>query len=1182
MQLHIRHIENQDGKPTFEVVCIPNGKHSEAVCLTPPNEVTVKPHNILLQNGLQWYLEKYLELPVDAFQTRAESIQETLRSWGKEAFKALFDSGSARDWYQQGRREGLASMDIKIVSDDPAVLAWPWEALESETDGCLALQCHMERQLCKIADARSPTDTLPKDRLNILYIIARPYGEDDVGFQTLAKPLIDFAFARNESWPVRIDLLRPPTFDQLRAVLREKQGFYHIVHFDGHGGYGYHGVQDGINAMNDRFAGSEGSLVFENESGNEGDSVPAEKLGELLSEHNIPVMVLNACQSAMVNDRAETPFASVAPSLIKAGVYSVAAMSYSLWVSGAKVFLPGFYRQLFKDGNVAEALRLGRQEMYRNNMRDSPVGKVEFNDWIVPVLYQQMPYGCSVLPGLTSDENRASNLPEEVLELRRDDFIGRDRDILRLERAVQRQPQAGILIHAMSGEGKTTLAKGFLRWLEDTNGLGGGALWFSFENIHSADYVIDTLAEELLGLWALALPQEEKFSAVVKKLNAHRFFLVWDNFESASGIPGTEVSALIPEEGRQLLKRFLKALRGGETKVLITSRSSEGWLAVQECFRLPLGGLEGEELWKYCEAVVADLGLTLDRKDKDYHNLLRKLGGNPLSLRAVLLRLKERTAVELLAELQESFNGLEGDEATKRIQAALTVFEHGLDRAFVPVLRLLGLHDHSADSEQIRLMLNETKSEAKSQAGGCFAALESAGLCRCIKSTLYKLHPALHSCLVGLHPAEETEKRVFTEYMCSLASAYARKGLHEQHVVFSLFEANFHRALGVARELGVRDAVLFLIQSLAHYAQNIRNFKEAERLFTELVQAAQNYGNMEMEAVTYHQLGKVAQERHDLTAAEDWYRKAMEIDQRLGDDYGMAQTYHQMGVLAQERRDFTAAEDWCRKSLEIKQRLGDDYGTAQTYHLLGIVAKEQRDFTTAKSWYRKSLEIGQRLGDEYGMAGTYHELGTVALEQCDFTGAKGWYRNVLEIERRLGDEHGIAGTYHNLGIIAYKQRDFPAAEDWYRKSLEINQRLGDEYRTALTYHELGTIALEQYDFTAAESWYRKALEIEQRFGDEYGVSITYHQMGTIAQERRDFNAAEDWYKKSLEISQRFGDEYGTSASYHQLGRVAEEQRDFTAARDWYRKAFAILERLDDKYNVAFVKESLDRLQTRSP
>ena len=35
----------------------------------------------------------------------------------------------------------------------------------------------------------------------------------------------------------RIKMLRPPTFEQLRREL-QAHGYYHIVHFDGHGGFG--------------------------------------------------------------------------------------------------------------------------------------------------------------------------------------------------------------------------------------------------------------------------------------------------------------------------------------------------------------------------------------------------------------------------------------------------------------------------------------------------------------------------------------------------------------------------------------------------------------------------------------------------------------------------------------------------------------------------------------------------------------------------------------------------------------------------------------------------------------------------------------------------------------------------------------------------------------------------------
>jgi len=134
MQLQIRHIE-QAKEPLFEVVRMSDGKHSESVSLIPSGEIIVGTHNATLQRDLQWYLEEYLKLPIETYQTRAGDIQNTLAQWGRETFNKLFEGGHARDWYQEGRRAGLAHLHIKIASDNPVILAWPWEVLESQEDG---------------------------------------------------------------------------------------------------------------------------------------------------------------------------------------------------------------------------------------------------------------------------------------------------------------------------------------------------------------------------------------------------------------------------------------------------------------------------------------------------------------------------------------------------------------------------------------------------------------------------------------------------------------------------------------------------------------------------------------------------------------------------------------------------------------------------------------------------------------------------------------------------------------------------------------------------------------------------------------------------------------------------------------------------------------------------------------
>jgi hypothetical protein len=209
---------------------------------------------------------------------------------------------------------------------------------------------------------------------------------------------------------------------------------------------------------------------LKNETG-EVNAIAAGKLTQLLSDYRIPIMVLNACQSARIDERAADTFASVAAALLKAGIRAVVAMGYNLYVSGAQQFVPAFYRRLLDNGEVAEATRAGRRAMLEREARVCARGEYPLQDWLVPVLYQQdaLPLPVAALQtGLTPP----NTLPEEAQELGDYGFIGRERAIHALERAVLNQPAAGLLIHGMAGVGKTTLAKGYLHWLQQTNGLG--------------------------------------------------------------------------------------------------------------------------------------------------------------------------------------------------------------------------------------------------------------------------------------------------------------------------------------------------------------------------------------------------------------------------------------------------------------------------------------------------------------------------------------------------------------------------------------------------------------------------------------------------------------------------------------------------------------------------------------
>lgn len=610
--------------------------------------------------------------------------------------------------------------------------------------------------------------------------------------------------------------------------------------------------------------------------------------------------------------------------------------------------------------------------------------------------------------------------------------------------------------------------------------------------------MVNELARELLGLSATAQPMERKLQALIQKLRREAHLLVWDNLESATGIPGTEVQPQLPQEDLELLAGLLKDLRDGKTKALLTSRKKEtNWLPLSICFRVPLGGLEGEELWEYCNAVVRYLGLTLDRDNMTYRRILEKLCSNPLAIRAILLRLQDCTPEDLLRGLDRAFEGQEGDESTRRLQAAYAVFGESLKSRFLPVLQVTGLHEYYADADLVREMLAAAEEPVPPEAAkSCFEFLENAGFCTHVGGNVYRLHPALRGYLQQQLPAPKEMQEKFVSVMEKVSNTaiilpnYVYKNIYNINII------NFYHARQLAESLGMNMGLMTLTRSLAHYAQESRQFSEANRLYQYLL-GRREIQDDEERTMVYHQLGVIAQEQWNFESAKTWYKKSLDVYKENYNKLFSAYTYHQLGTITQWQRNFTLAEEYYMKSLKIKIKYKDEEGIANTCDQLGILAWEQQDFKLAKKWCEESLEIWKKHGDKRRTAGTYHQLGVIAQEQQDFASAEARYKNSLEIKEENDDEYGAAITYHQLGRIAEEQRDFQAAEEWYQKSLAIKEKQGDEYGAALTYGQLGVLAAKQRDVQSAAAHFLKAIEGLASTGDEYHLAIAVHNYARL-------------------------------------------------------------------------------------
>ncbi|MEH2083994.1 MAG: tetratricopeptide repeat protein [Nostoc sp.] len=1178
---------------------------------------------------LRWYLEDYLKFPYGIFPDNAAKIEQKLQQWGQHLFELVFRStDKGREFFQEATRDGLDKCELGIISNNANVLNLPWELLYSPDYQFLAPSLAGMYRSLSTQGVKAPLPPMPDDQLNILLVIARPYDEQDVNFKTIARPLL--AALQPIRQRVNLKVLRPPSLKAFEAELQANKGFYHIVHFDGHGNFD---------------SETQGVLIFEDEQGND-QAVSAREIAQYLTDCRVPIFVLNACKSGQVGEEA---FSSVAGQLVKLGAKGVVAMAYSVYAKGAEHFIGRLYGELVRGECIATAVAAGRKSMSIDKMRPSPKGNLPLQDWLVPVLYQQEPYTPFVpqktAPSFADLMAQVDNTPESSKAVGLPDesaygFIGRDYEILRLERAFRQNHL--VLVQGMGGVGKTELAAGFARWLDDTQGREH-IFFISFEQGAGLSQVINQIGRALGGERFSQMMPEQQDAVVRQYLQTNPCLLIWDNFEPVNSFP-TGNEPLLSGEERNKLKRFLKELRGGKSWVLITSRREEPWLDCGYSL-INLWGLSQADAQELAAKILQTMGVERKNLPAEYLELLKLLGGHPLSLRVVLPHLQTQTPVQLIEALRRGLDTFKGQEEEGR-EKSLTV---SLDYSFAKLsertrqhLPFLALFCDRVDTYwlyQFSQSLNNKFGQAYQVVFGenlqkpdwmrILNEAAAAGILEYLGNIIYKIHPALpwylrqqlntmasqevikklekellifyvylaynHSeqlisnaelatfvlrveepnLLQNLRLAEYQQEWAYAHWILKvLGEVYQRLGRKTEFKSLrqrALNQIGIHLADAKAKGKEALDFWIYLRVMDANEAIDSANLEGAKKIYQEILDeliTVKHPSVNDIIAVAYHQLGIVAQEQRQFDVAVDYYLKALKIKEDAGDFYSAAKEYHHLGIVAEKQRQFDVAVDYYLKALKIYEDAGDLYSAAKEYHHLGRVAQEHRQFDVAVDYYLKALKICEDAGDSYSAAVEYHHLGMIAQEHRQFDVAVDYYLKALKIREDAGDFYSAASDYHNLGVVAQEQRQFDVAVDYYLKALKIREDAGDFYSAAGDYHHLGMVAQEQRQFDVAVDYCLKALKICEDAGDLYNAAKEYHQLGMVAQEQRQFDVAVDYYNKALKIKEDAGDLYSAAKVYALLGLVAEEQQQFDVAINYYQKTWEIFEQFCDWYLVS--------------
>lgn len=419
---------------------------------------------VMLPQRLQhWYLQTYPCWPTELLRRFADDVATQLVDWGHSLYQMFIEATDAparmATWHKD---PSLSEYRLVIRTEPPAAAAapifnLPWELLHDSTDFLIKGKRPIQfiRQLAGGGNAFAPVPP----PLRVLAINPRPetelIGHLDYRHGTL--PLLEGLASLGGL--VALHKVRP-TFTALEKQLHEAQTAgrpFLALHLDSHL---YHDPHD--STLSCAFEAHQ-DLSFS--SCREGHFIQATILASLLAAHCIRLVVLYKSPGKAV-DRATVELAGV---LLAAGITAVVTVDADASKEAQQQFWAAFYEELLRGSRISQAMLAGQHQLASDSYRAPGLsGGINLRDWFCFQLYlgEQDPAFCWRPP--LELRRRLLELPKtsalgRLPSLPPTGFVGRARDLLRLERLLEEQPK--LFIRGVGGCGKTTTAIALAQWL---------------------------------------------------------------------------------------------------------------------------------------------------------------------------------------------------------------------------------------------------------------------------------------------------------------------------------------------------------------------------------------------------------------------------------------------------------------------------------------------------------------------------------------------------------------------------------------------------------------------------------------------------------------------------------------------------------------------------------------------
>lgn len=1074
-----------------------------------------------------WYLQTYPCWPTDVLRDLADHVAIQLAQWGRSLYQIVLDAPESQAlttvWRQLlSSQEGY--LVIKADGADSAtadLLELPWELLHDANDFLIRAKKPVQviRRLPGGSGAFLPVPPPLRILATSPHPDTEPTGHSDYRRGTL--PLM--AALASLGGLVEPRILTSPTLAALEKQLNDAWVTgrpFSILHLDAY--------------LREDLATQEVQCAFERGYDppaplcREAHFVPVKELISLLSSYRIRLVVLYGGNTKAA-DSATFRLTSL---LLASGIAAVITVHPAVPTETQERFWKGFYEELLRGTRISQALFAGQNYLAGDTYRAAGMsGGIHLQDWFCFKLYvgEQDPRLCLRPPLDLRRRLLELTWPEPSTHLPTPPptgFVGRTRDLLRLERLLKEQ--STLFLRGAGGSGKTATASALAHWLV-RSGRFHQIAYLNRDDAREPSYLLETLGRQLL-------PQNKHWSVETYPTFWRALSYLQKTLEKKSTLIVLDQIERWPSEHDKLFDQLWQDLLNACPGLRLLGLGRLGPPPFAQPWKeLKLSPLdESDAICLIGRTLIGARELPPASDSKDGFQALRQLvklaGGHPVALQRIsheiaihgakaTLALLHTLRAEILYRHPDDpqwplFLGLEltlrqlPAEDRER-SAIIAFFKGGMNR--IALGKALVLDTQNLDAFQKRLSALEL--------------IEDQGYGH------WRFDPALSHYLANqLSPSH---RLIWQDRW--------RNGMEE--LIDVLYQQYFKDNARTTRllRLELPNLLTFLRDHQQHFSAE-RTARLASRL--EQLLASLGIPNALGEAMA-------ARERAG-HALSGWSRLRFETErlrvERLRDNGALEEAFQAARQLLCQCQE-AGPDSYSGAGYDLAQAF---FQLGKLLKLTGAAESAVREFSVARQQFQTLAETGNSNAGRMA-AVVDAEIGDCLAYLQRLQEAAAAYEAALTQSGPNAPKGLIANNKMQLGLVRQRQGHYSEAVDLYDSARQIFEALGEPEGTARAWRQIALSHKLRADMKPALHACQQALYLYEQQRDRNGITETLGELGHLHQVSNQLEEAALAYRRLSELCAQLGDSLGEEASRNKLANVLIQlHRHDEARQELYR------------------------------